>query len=101
VTWEAYGVMDVLLKKGADVNAADKRGNTPLHVAALLGRPRAATVLLNSKASVNAVNRLGYTPLGLALHEREWRDARKKEPLDRLIGILTERGAKAKAKEKP
>jgi uncharacterized protein len=55
-----------LLKQGADVNAADPDGTTPLHWAAEAGDTEIAQVLLRSGANAKARNRYGITPLSLA-----------------------------------
>jgi ankyrin repeat protein len=56
-----------LLKKGADVNAAQGDGMTALHWAALNGDAEVAQMLLYAGANVGAKTRLGgYTPLHLA-----------------------------------
>jgi ankyrin repeat protein len=56
-----------LLKKGADVNAAQGDGMTALHWAALNGDAELAQMLLYAGANVGAKTRIGgYTPLHLA-----------------------------------
>jgi uncharacterized protein len=55
-----------LLKRGADVNAAQADGMTALHWAAYHDDPRTAALLLEAGASVKAANRYGVTPLSLA-----------------------------------
>ena len=56
-----------LLKKGADVNAAQGDGMTALHWAALNGDGELAQMLLYAGANVGAKTRIGgYTPLHLA-----------------------------------
>jgi uncharacterized protein len=55
-----------LLKQGADVNAADPDGTTPLHWAAEAGDTEIAQLLLHSGANPKARNRYGVTPLSLA-----------------------------------
>ena len=51
----------VLLQAGADPNAADFMGNTPLHIAAKTGKGRLVLALLDAKADPGAVNNQGAT----------------------------------------
>jgi ankyrin repeat protein len=58
-----------LIKNGADVNARDKDGNTPLSISILQSNANAVDFLLTQNVSVNtkkSKNRLGYKPLDLA-----------------------------------
>ena len=48
---------------GADVNARDQYGNTPLHYAAGNGRDKIARLLIQNGADVDARNNEGNTPL--------------------------------------
>ena len=54
---------------GADVNAKDNWGWTPLHYAALKGHKEIAELLIAKGADMNAVGDLGRTPLDLAYAE--------------------------------
>ena len=58
--------METLLAGGAEVDAADATGWTPLHLAARWGRARAARALLAAGANVNAKTAIGHTPLDWA-----------------------------------
>jgi hypothetical protein len=61
-------VVLLLLKAGADVNAADSAGGTPLHEAAFYGNDLVAKTLLKAGANVNAIGYRGkVTPLYLAV----------------------------------
>ncbi len=55
-----------LLKKHADVNAAQSDGMTALHWAAYLDDLETAKALVDAKANVGATNRYGVAPLSLA-----------------------------------
>ncbi|MGE3820245.1 MAG: ankyrin repeat domain-containing protein, partial [Isosphaeraceae bacterium] len=62
--------MDLLIQRGADVNAVSWDGGTALHAAAFLGHEKAVDVLLRNGANVNATNPRGETPLdGAVLDE--------------------------------
>ncbi len=58
--------VDLLARRGADVNAAARDGGTPLHAAAFLGHERAVAALVEHGAKVNAANARGETPLDVA-----------------------------------
>lgn len=55
------------MARGADVNAANNRGWTPLHAAAVRGHAEVAACLLQSGADVTRRNRAGRTPLQEAI----------------------------------
>lgn len=57
---------ELLIRRGADVNAAASDGGTPLHAAAFLGNKEVVAALVEHGADVNAANRRGETPLGNA-----------------------------------
>ena len=57
------------LKHGANVNAKDDNGSTPLHWAAAKNAHETAEVLLKHDADVNAKNKEGWTPLFIAASE--------------------------------
>jgi ankyrin repeat protein len=57
-----------LINKGADVNARDKYGNTPLHFAAKLNREDLVERLLEQGAHVDAVGKNNYTAIHLSAY---------------------------------
>jgi len=55
--------VQALLKKGADVNAPNSKGATPLHLAAQKGHREVVALLLEKGAAANAASTTGATPL--------------------------------------
>jgi ankyrin repeat protein len=55
----------VLTSAGADVNAADRRGSTPLHNAASGGHDAAVRLLAEQGANLEAETQSGQTPLAM------------------------------------
>ena len=55
--------------RGAHIDARDEHGNTPLHLAALMGYPELTEELLEWGADVNVVNGDGQLPLEVALKQ--------------------------------
>lgn len=54
-------VVELLLEAGANVNATDHLGTSPLLLAAILGHANVARVLLDSKADITVTNHDGAT----------------------------------------
>ena len=62
--------LDALLAKGADLNAADRHGVTPLMAAAAVGSVDAMQRLLDHGAKVDARNEFGSTALMWSVTDR-------------------------------
>ena len=77
------------LAAGADLNAIDRRGWTPLHFVAVAGNKEIAELLINNGADVNENIDAGWTPLHLADN---------KEVAELLIAIGADVNAKANGK---
>ena len=60
------GIAEILLRKGAPVEAKDKNCYTPLHLAARGGYGSVVELLLKKRAPVEAKDKDGHTPLHLA-----------------------------------
>ncbi len=81
-------MVELLLEKGAKVDAADTEGNTPLHWAARLGHLDIARLLLEHGAAVDRANQQGERPVLLAARSPAWE-------APRVAQLLLDAGAQA------
>jgi len=87
-------MVEMLIAKGADVNAKDKDGNTPLQRAAQHNRKDVAELLIAKGADVNAKDKDGNTPLQRAAQHN------RKDVAELLIAKGADVNAKYNAKNK-
>ena len=59
-------VVEMLIRRGADVNRRNVDRGTPLHAAAFLGQWESVRLLIENGADLSAQNRDGATPLQVA-----------------------------------
>ena len=80
------------IRRGADVNARDENGFTPLIGAAMHNpNPEVIELLLDAGADVNARDERGYTPLIVAAMHN---------PNPEMIAVLLDAGADGRAKDR-
>lgn len=97
--------IDLCLKAGADVNAANGQGQTALHAASQMGFDKIVAYLAAHGANVNAKDQRGFTPLDGALGDMGGGggfDGSRKDVHESTTAILTKLGAtKGAASPKP
>jgi transposase len=93
-------VMQKLIDRGANVNAKDDYGQTPLHVCRDL---KAAKLLIKNGAKLDAVNNGGFTPLEAICQEAERLSVFEGDDIDWIVDVvefLIQQGAKFSEKFK-
>jgi ankyrin repeat protein len=89
-------VADLLIKKGANIEATDYEGKTPLMIAAEVGNVQFIEFLLDNGANIEAQDDYEKTCLRLAIASEQCEDAEKKE----VVKLLIEHGANVNATDK-
>ena len=103
-------IAEILISRGADLDAEDPDYSTPLYLAAEQGHPKVVEFLISKGAEVNVKSsRWGYTPLHRAawgpvamrkhLGGRTVREAELNENYLKIVGMLLEKGAKVNARD--
>ena len=82
-----YTITKMLIQSGANVNALDDQGESPLHKAANMGRKANARHLLNAGANIEAANEEGITALREAFEHGH----------DGVVRLLLQRGANTRS----
>ena len=60
-------ILQLLIENGADINAKDNQGNSPIYIAVKNNEIRILRILIEKGADINAKNNLGQSPLHLAV----------------------------------
>ncbi|MDG7052918.1 MAG: ankyrin repeat domain-containing protein, partial [Wolbachia endosymbiont of Alcedoecus sp.] len=79
-----WSVVELLLDRGANIDAQDKEGSTPLHFAAQKNNLDMAQFLLNRGANIEVQDRRAWTPILYAAQSGKWN----------VVKLLINNGAK-------
>lgn len=86
-------MIDLLIIRGADIDAQDRYGITPLMYAVKNSDFELASLLLRYKADINICDNRGYSPLMHACNSRELTYITSPEKLVHIISLLLEHKA--------
>lgn len=84
-------VVEILLKHKAEIDAKNKDGETPLHVAAREGNFDVIQALVKNKANISATNKKGEMPLVLAIYKAACDQCDWSKNMDILNMLLDEK----------
>ncbi len=101
---EVLAAAELLLKLGADVNAVDANGETPMHGAALKNLPKVVQFLADRGAKIeiwNRKNKYGRTPLMIAEGHRPGNFKPSFETIDALHKVMLAAGVTPPKSERP
>lgn len=77
-----------LIQYGAPVDAQNKAGNTPLHIAAQQNNLEIVRMLLHAGADRSVINKDGFTPYGLAEYHESFLTRRCLSPKGSVLAKL-------------
>lgn len=98
ISRDGFGVVQLLVGRGTDVNTRDKNHLTPLHYASYDQHLESVRVLLDYGANVNVEDSSGQTPL----HQVFLRPPPKSYPRDYVIPqLLAKHSADVNARDEP
>ena len=89
---QAFVLAQQMIEKGANVNLADRQGDTPLHLALSKGAFDLAKQILTKDVNVNLINRQGDTPLHLALSKQAFDLAKQILTKDVNVNLVNQQG---------
>lgn len=93
-------IIKLLVCAGAQVNAKNTQGFTPLHLAAGYGAPEVVEVLVQAGADVNIMGPTGRTPLHLAAYKGRLNTSYQVDVDGKAIKLLVQAGAQVDVRDK-
>ncbi|KAH9047945.1 ankyrin repeat-containing domain protein [Lactarius deliciosus] len=90
---DRFSAVQLLVERGADVNARNKRQETPLHLASSLPEPQLVRMLLDRGADVHAICAWGRTPIDNLFVPRTRNYHWHRQDFSDVAQLLIERGA--------